>query len=181
MSPGGRADFMVNCSEVGLYEIISTNDNTQDPEMLSRFTERVHPGKVLFRLEVNDDSDDGPIKLPLESDIPNKTKGSYIQDLSTLNDNSPGFETECPCNYNNASDNKCEIEFKFKGGSTINGKQFNITTPDYPHTADALILIQYNKSYEFVINNNGNDFNVTHAYHQHINPFQVQTHIGKNG
>ena len=38
------------------------------------------------------------------------------------------------------------------------------------------MLIKQEKAYEYIINNGR-----AHVYHQHINPFQVQTNVSSNG
>lgn len=115
--------------------------------------------------------------LPGSGDYPPKPKGTYIQDLSDQTDYST------TCNQGEDGDDECEFHLYIKEhyGLSINGKKFNVTgTRSFLSQIQHFSLGSYHnndEAHEFTINNG----RISHVYHQHINPFQVQHKVGLKG
>ena len=184
MSPGGRADILVKCTEAGSYEVQTTESSSQDPQV-ANFYILAYGNRTLFTLEVSDGAiPDGSDNLPVDEMYPDKPVGSYIEDLSGFD--ASDVVSNCTCNKDNyPPDNECSVTFYVdvvdaKPLFLLNNRLFDFNASKSvlaPQRHHSFTLIAKNKAHEFIIDNKGG----SHVYHQHINPFQVTENIGKNG
>eukprot|EP01084_Bolivina_argentea_P284855 488305_1 len=178
VSPGARADILIKCNQIGTYDIYASQNNQQDPIQLPEIN-RVTDGYKLFSIKVNQQTGNDINEADsLPTRYPYKPSGTYLENLSNYMET----DTECECHrpFPNTAfneDSECIFAFGEDPVFNVNGKPFDNRNSEPPlHLKDSLSILDYNKAYEFNIDNDNG-----HVYHQHISPYQFTQHVGMNG
>ena len=122
LAPGGRSDVIVKCASFGVYEVVSSESDAPDAELVN--IGRVPTGQVLFKLQVNAVGADTVTQVPAAY----PARPAYLADLR-------GASTgECGCNtyFNELTDRRvvtwgdteCGFVFNTKDNHNINLVQF---------------------------------------------------------
>eukprot|EP01084_Bolivina_argentea_P108190 193344_1 len=167
LPPGGRLDVIVKCNEIGVHNIITSENNDIDIDLVNIV--RVPALNILFHITVRDTNINNDIVKDKPLSYPDRP--DYLKDLTNENTNN------CECNtyFENNNNTKpitwnttdCGIVFNMQDNHNINGLVFD---PNRPTTS-----LEYGKVYSFTF------IPHMHPYHQHVIPFQMMTNIGTNG